>query len=299
MPATITSANFAPLFLPGLRQVFFEEYLSYPQQYSDYLQVGSSKKQKETDYRIAGTGLWKPKNNMEPTTYEDIRPADSIEYIWTVFSQGVQLEREFIDDELYGVASEMTRDLAKTAQATVETEGAKVLNNGFTVNGYDGVPLFSDSHPLRGNAGGTRDNLVALALSDTNLKAALIQGRKQASTEAGIKMVVKFDGLFVTPDLEFLAKTLMQSMQVPGGNFNDSNVIKGSLTVAVLDYLDELYPNRWYLRASKTAKAKLFWRIHPEYNSEKSFDNGVTKFQGYMRFGTGYSDWRGWLGSNP
>jgi phage major head subunit gpT-like protein len=290
---TVQSGNFAKLLEPGLRKVFFETYTEKPEQYGNFMRVKGSRKAKETDYHVAGTGMWPTKESMGPISYEDIAPGDEAVYIHAEYAKGIQVERKLVDDEMYDVIDKMPKSLGRGARATVETIACDVLNNGFTTNGYDGVPLFSDAHPLI--KGGTADNLSDLTLTDEHLKTNIILFRTQPSEE-GLKIQAKPDKLLIPPDLEFTAITILESKQKSGTPNNDINAIRGKLDLIILDYLTSA--TAWFLLDSTLHELTFFWRVKPEFKSEENFDTMVAKYRGYMRFSAGYSNWRGILGSD-
>ena len=289
-----TSANFQELLEPKFREIFFDAYDEIPEQFSDVFQVKTSKKAKEYDFHMAGTGLWDVKNPGQNINEEDMAKGDEVSYVHTAYAKMIQVEREFSDDDMYGVVEKLPRQLGIGGRATVETTAAAILNNAFAVNGYDGVPLFSDSHPLI--KGGVADNLMtASALNDTNLKTGITMMRTNMKTEEGLKMQARAKKLVVSPDLEFTAMTLLQSAGVVGSGNNDTNVLKGRLSPVVLDYLTDT--NAWFLMDPAIAQLIFFWRVKPEFKQSENFDGMVAKYRGYLRFSVGYSDWRGIIGN--
>lgn len=289
-----TSANFQELLEPKFREIFFDAYDEIPEQFSDVFQVKTSKKAKEYDFHMAGTGLWDVKNPGQNINEEDMAKGDEVSYVHTAYAKMIQVEREFADDDMYGVVEKLPRQLGIGGRATVETTAAAILNNAFAVNGYDGVPLFSDSHPLI--KGGVADNLMtASALNDTNLKTGITMMRTNMKTEEGLKMQARAKKLIVSPDLEFTAMTLLQSAGVVGSANNDTNVLKGRLSPVVLDYLTDT--NAWFLMDPAIAQLIFFWRVKPEFKQSENFDGMVAKYRGYLRFSVGYSDWRGIIGN--
>ena len=289
-----TSANFQELLEPKFREIFFDAYDEIPEQFSDVFQVKTSKKAKEYDFHMAGTGLWDVKNPGQNINEEDMAKGDEVSYVHTAYAKMIQVEREFSDDDMYGVVEKLPRQLGIGGRATVETTAAAILNNAFSVNGYDGVPLFSDSHPLI--KGGVADNLMtASALNDTNLKTGITMMRTNMKTEEGLKMQARAKKLVVSPDLEFTAMTLLQSAGVVGSANNDTNVLKGRFSPVVLDYLTDT--NAWFLMDPAIAQLIFFWRVKPEFKQSENFDGMVAKYRGYLRFSVGYSDWRGIIGN--
>lgn len=289
------STNFQELLEPKFRKIFFDAYSEIPEQFSKVFKVGKSNKAKEYDYHVSGTGVWEEKQPSGNIAEDTINHGQEVTYIHKSYAKMISVERELADDDQYSIIEKLPRSLGRGCRVTVEETAIIVLNNGFASNGYDGVPLFSDSHPLL--AGGTASNLMTgAALSDASLKLGLGHMRTQTLTQEGFKMQANAKQLIVHPDNEFVALTLLQSSQTAGGDLNDKNVIKDRLTVEVLDYLDD--PDMWFLRDPRLSETNFFWRVKPEFKSTEVFDNMVAKYRGYCRFSVGYSDWRGWVG-NP
>jgi len=296
MAGGVVSSSQYPLLLePKLRKIFFDTYDEVEEQYSKVFQVKSSTKAQETDYHMAGVGLWEEKESMGPVGYETIESGLTNTYIHKEYAKGIMVERKFIDDEQYDQIEKLPKSIARKGRATVEITAAAVLNNAFTVNGYDGVPLCSDSHPLVKSAA-LGDNLIgAVALSDTGLKSALLLARKTVD-ETGIIISGRPTKLVTAADKEFTALTLLQSTLLPGSANNDKNVIQNRLSPLVMDYLTDA--NKWFLIDDTLAELIFWWRIKPEFNRESDTDTMIKKFLGYLRFSVGYSDWRGVIGSS-
>jgi phage major head subunit gpT-like protein len=219
---------------------------------------------------------------------------DEVSYVHKAYAKMIQVEREFADYDLYGVVEKLPRNLGIGGRATVEITAAAILNTAFATNGYDGVPLFSDSHPLI--KGGTADNLMsASALNDANLKTGITMMRTNMKSEEGLKIQARAKKLVGAPDLEFTMLTLLQSTGVVGSANNDTIVLRGRLQPVVLDYLTDT--NAWFLIDPQLAQLIFFWRVKPEFNKAENFDGMVAKFRGYLRFSCGYSDWRGIIGN--
>lgn len=291
----VSSSNFGELLEPGLRKVFFETYDEVPEQFAQVFKVKDSKKAKEEDFHMAGVGLWEEKESMGPISYETIEPGLSATYIHKEYAKGIQVERKFVDDEQYDQIEKLPKSIARKGRTTVEMTAAAILNNGFSTNGYDGKPLFSDEHPLT-KSSSMGDNLIGnVALDDTGVKAALTQARK-TKDETGFIIVTDPKKLIVPPDLEFTAATIMESTLRSGTDYNDKNVIKGRLSVIVMDYLTD--PDNWFILDDDLAELIFWWRVRPEFNRDKNFDTMIQKYIGYMRFSVGYSDWRGIYGAN-
>lgn len=302
----LQSANYGRLLEPGLRTIFDGSYKEVGEQFSQVFKVQTSNKAIETDLRIGGFGLFEKKDSAGAVQYQDAVSPQALQYIHEEFASGFTVERKLIDDEQYNTIGKMSASLARAARATVETKAAEVLNNAFTVNGFDGVPLISTTHKRLD--GGTMNNLLSTSygasavngvLSDVNLKAALTQARAQVD-DRGILIQCQPKVLVVPPALEYQARTLVGSSNLSAlgtgsGMTNDKNVIQGSLKVVVMDYLNSA--TAWFVMDPTVAEMNFFWRKKLEFKNEEDFSTMQAKYQAYMRFSVGYSDYRGIVGS--
>jgi hypothetical protein len=269
--------------------------------------VQTSNKAIETDLRMGGFGLWEKKDSMGSVQYQEPTDTLPLQYVHEEFASGFVVERKLVDDERYGEINKMSAGLARAARATIETKAAEIFNNAFTVNGFDGQPLISNSHVRLD--GGTMSNRLQTnatlsatadgALSDRNLKAAIIQARKQVD-DRGIKIQVTPKILVVGADLEPIARTILGSMNISAqgngaGITNDKNIMQGQMKVVVLDYLTS--STAWFIIDPAVAQLNFFWRKKLEFNNEKDFNTMAQKYNGYCRFSVGYSDYRGIVGS--
>lgn len=316
----LQSATYGRLLEPGLRKIFMESYNEIGEQYSQVFSVLDSKKAIETDLRVGGFGLWEKKDSAGSVQYQDPTGTQPLQYIHEEFASGFSVERKLVDDEQYNTIGKMSAALARAARATIETKAATILNTGVEggtgvnapVNGFDGKPLISASHVRLD--GGTMSNILGAtdgagaangALSDRNLKAALIQMRRQVD-DRGILIQVQPKILVVPPSLEYIAKTIIgsDSIAISGqgyatgttpDNANPKNVIQGRLKVVVLDYLTS--GTNWFLIDPTVAQLNFFWRKRLEFKNEEDFSTMQARYRGYMRFSVGYSDYRGIFGS--
>ena len=309
--------DFGLLLEPKLRKVFYDTYKEVPEQFSKIYNVKTSKKAKETDYGVGAFRPWTQFGNkmstvgdstlMPQVKYQKIHPGLERTYVHEEFASGFMVERKFVDDEMYDVIEKLPKDLARAGRYKVELDAVTPFNEALkatpTANIYDSQPLFSHVHPLveTKNADGSNitvkgDNLIDGTLSADTLKAALLLGRKQVD-EAGKLIVMSFDTLVVPPALEWLAMELTKTTGKPGTELNDINVLKGSLNVIVWDFLTK--EDACFIMDSKNHQANFFWRVKPDFQSEKDFDSLVKKYNGYMRYSYGFSDWRGFIGIKP
>lgn len=295
--------NFGKLLEPGLRKLFYEAYDEIPEQYSKVFNVKTSKKAKETDYGLGAMPVWNEfgssttavtgTTNMPTVPYVTIDPGLERVYTHKEFAQGFMVERKMVDDEMYGAIEKMPKDLARAGRYKVEMDAAKLFADGFTVNGYDGKPLFSATHPLL--KGGTCSNLVTGELNVDNLKKAIVTLRSGVKDEAGKKVLFKATTLVVPPALEFKAREILNSVLKADTELNNVNSLKGMLDIVVLDFLTS--DTAWFVMDKSRHELNFFHRVKMEFKRDEDFDSLVAKYRGYMRYSLGYSDWRGIVGS--
>lgn len=302
----IQQKDFGRLLEPGLRKIFNDSYKELPEQFSKVFNVQNSNKAIETDLRMGGFGLWEKKDSGGSVKYQDPVNPEPLQYIHEEFASGFTVERKMVDDEQYNQISKMAKSLGRAARATIETKAAQIFNDAFTVNGFDGAPLISASHKRLD--GGTMSNQLEAkdgagaangALSDRNLKAALIQTRRQVN-DNGLLIQVQPKLLVIPPALEYQASTILHSANLSATGTgsaitNDKNVIQGKLQIVVMDYFTS--DKAWFLIDPTVAELNFFWRKRLEFENERDYATHQAKYQGYMRFSCGYSDYRGIFGS--
>lgn len=302
--------DFGLLLEPKLRKVFYDAYNELPEQFSKIYNVKTSTKAKETDYGLGAFRPWKKfgasnttvadGTNMPSVEYQKIHPGLERTYVHEEFASGFSVERKFVDDEQYDVIMKLPKDHARAGRYKVEQDAVSLFNEALkdkaTATIYDGKKLFAHDHPLIETLEVTGDNLVDGALDSTTLEKALLLARKQVD-EAGKLIVMNFDTIVVPPALETKARTLLQSTGVVGSANNDINIFKGKLNIVVWDFLER--DNACFIMDSKAHQANFFWRVKPQFNREKDFDTFVQKYNGYMRYSFGVSDWRGFIGIKP
>jgi phage major head subunit gpT-like protein len=309
----VQQGNYGRLLEPGLRKIFFETYQEKPEQFSQVFKVQASDKAIETDFRMGGFGLFDVKDSMGSVVYQEPTGTKPLQYIHQEFASGYIVERKLIDDEQYNTINKMSQSLARAARATVETQAASVLNNAFSgsYTGFDGKALIATDHVRLD--GGSMSNLLQTAygagaingaLTDQNLKAALVQARAQVD-DRGILIQCQPTVLVVPPALEYTARTLVggTNLSVLGtglvsGGTTDATTAKNTLPplkIVVMDYLTS--STAWFLLDPTIAQLNFFWRKKLEFKNMEDFDTMQAKYRAYMRFSCGWSDYRGIVGS--
>ena len=300
---TALRGQFGDLLAPGFREIFFNKFDRYPEEYSKIFNVGSSKRRYEDESEISGLGAMAEKEEGESIGYDDPIQGYDKRYTHLTYALGFRVSEELWEDDLYGIMNRMPSALAISARQTVETVAWNILNNGFTDSaahrGPDAEPLFGDAttkdHPLTG--GGTEANQATTAadLSVTSLEA-LIQLMEETVDDRGLKLMIKPKLLVVHNNDQWAARELLDSTDKPYTANNEINPLRDvGLKYFVGHYLTDT--DAFFLTAEEHYM-NFIWRRKSRFSNDDDFDSGDAKFKGDMRFSVGYTGWRGICG-NP
>ena len=297
--ATLNRENFADLLWVNYTKLIGEGYKKKDKQYDKIFTVLESERAYERFLHMGTLPPWR--RNNEGNTFNESEKVEGPEVTIYMrrYDNSFTITHEYWMDNKKAAMQGRTeggngpRELGEGLRKVCELESAKIINDGFTVPGYDGVPLFSNAHPLAGS-NETVSNVAPAgsgAMTDANMKAAITAMSKQVD-ETGYLLQVKPDILAVSVDLWFEALTVFHSTQVAGNNWNDKNVLPG-IKIIPMDYFDN---GTWVLKDSSIENLVFYWRERARFGYERTQNTMNYKFYGYARFGVGYVDWRGLYG---
>ena|SRR5215831_6268539 len=283
---------------PGLRKILFNSYAERPREGQKLVNMGTMDRAFIDDANLAafGTLLEKPEGGR--VLYQDPLPGRTKRYVAATWGLGFRITEEMQEDAMYGmVAAKFAQALGRSVRYNFEIVSHSILNNAFNTayNGFEsGVALCSTAHTnLRG---GTQANRPAVDadLSLTSLQAA-IDSFRSWQTEEGFPMMSVPKYLVITPQQYWIAGVLLGATLLPGGNFNDPNLLKDvGLTLIVDDYLTD--PDAWFVLGDEH-DMNYFDRRLPKFSNTDDFDSGDMKFKVTRRNAAGFGDWRGVYGS--
>lgn len=304
MPTTaamMTRANFAELLTPVHKKVFFDSYNEVPMVYKKIFKVEKMNAKTQSYPHLGAFGLWAQNTEGSKFNHDAFAEGEVASFEAKRYDKAYQLTWELVQDDLYNVMKGIgkggsAKGLGRGLRATEETETAGVISGGFDNVGYDGKALFAADHPLI-NSSATCSNLIEGALTDENLKKAMTLMRQQKD-EAGIVISASAKRLVVCPELEFVAKAIVNSILQSGTNNNDVNTIP-NMEVVVWDYLSDSTgaTKPWFIQDPSFDNLLFLRREEPIFGSEKIQDQMDYNMYGYTRFDVGYCDWRGLVGS--
>lgn len=299
------SGNFAELYGPGLRKLFFDKFMGLPTEYDKLFNILSSQRAYEEDLKIAGLGAMPEKAQGASIVYDDFIQGDTkVRYTHKSFALGYRITEEAQEDELYGVFKKINEALARSGHQTREVRAWAVLNNAFTTfttsgtagTGLDGLALCHTAHTLAG--GGTYANrpTVDSDLGIAALQAAITRFEKCVD-ERGLPIVLIPRFIVIPPDQKWLAREILNSSHKPFTADNEINaLVQDDLQYIVSHYLTDA--DAWFLTAAPGEHDLNYYnRRAMTFKEGDDFDTGDAKFRAGFRCSAGFSDWRGVDGS--
>lgn len=296
MPSTMTRSNFGELMTPIHKKIFFDSYNEVPMKYKEIFKTEKMTGKTQSYPHLGAFGLWTTNTEGSDFNQADFGEGNVASFEAKRYDKAYVLTWELMQDDRYNVMKGIgkggsAKGLGRSLRATQETDTASVITNGFTNVGYDGVSLFNAAHPLASSTR-TCSNLITGALTDTTLKAAMTLMRKQVD-EAGIVISAHANQLVVSPENEYIAKAIVNSILQSGTNNNDINTVP-NLKVVVWDYLTG---SEWFIQDTSIDNLLFLEREAPIFDSERIQNKMDYRMFGYTRYDFGYCDWRGLVGS--
>ena len=297
----ISRAQLLKELLPGLNALFGLEYAKYGEEHKEIYETETSERSFEEETKLSGFSAAPVKNEGSAIAYDNGQEAWTARYNHETIAMGFSLTEEAIEDNLYdSLSARYTKALARSMAYTKQVKAAAVLNNGFTAgyNGGDGVPLFSNAHPLV--SGGTNSNVPSTPadLNETSLEAAVIQ-ISLWTDERGLLIAAKPRKLIVPPALQFVATRLLETELRVGTNDNDINALKNNGSVSegytINHFLTDT--NAWFLTTDVPNGMKHFVRTPLQQSMDGDFDTGNVRYKSRERYSFGWSDPLGMYGS--
>jgi len=291
-------ANFAKMLEPGLNTLFGLEYDSYPAEYEAVFESNTSQKAFEEDVLLAGFGNAPTKSEGSAVSYDAASQQWTARYQHETIALAFSITEEAEEDGQYGsIASRYTKALARSMASTKEIKAANILNTATTVNGGDGAPLLSASHPTQN---GNQSNILATAadLSEVSLEAILIQ-IADMKDDRGLRVAAQGTQLVIPTAYTFVAERLLESQLRVGTADNDINAIRNG------GYLPKGYhimrrltdSDQWFVQTDIPDGLKMFQRSPMKKGMEGDFETGNVRYKVRERYSFGATDWRGIFGS--
>ena len=301
----INRASIAKELLPGLNAVFGLEYGEGSDEHAPLYEVENSDRAFEEEVLFTGFGTAPVKGEGAAVSYDDAQESFTSRYTHETIALGFAVTEEAMEDNLYDTFAKLrAKGLARAMANTKQVKAADVFNNGFNSSfaGGDGQAFFSSAHPTIGD--GTQSNLLAASdLSEAALETALISVSK-TKDDRGILIGAQAESLHIPSDLAFTADQILNSplsttIANSATNVNDINSIRNQGLVPNGFFVNRRFTdtNGYFIKTDVPNGAKMFVRSPLQTKMEPDFDTGNLRFKARERYAFGFSDWRGFFGS--
>jgi hypothetical protein len=295
----ITRSVHPKTLLPGVKDFFGTKYKEYPALWSKMFEVESSVRAFEDFVQEDGFGLAGIKSEGQSVAYDTTSEGYTVRITPINYALGFIVTEEEVDDNLYGdKAFNRAGALARSMRVTKEIVHANVLNRSQSASylGGDGKELVATDHPTL--AGTQSNELTAADLTEATLEDAMVRIMNMKDGR-GLNIMAKGVKLIVSPSEAFNAYRILNATGQPNTtSLNNPNAIREmgwTPEVVVNPYLDDT--DQWFLTTDVDNGLKHIKRKALRFAEDGDFDTGNLKHKAQDRYGTGWGDWRGIVGS--
>lgn len=302
--STQLRANFADFFgttkLPELEAIIRAKTESYP----SMIPILFNEDTMSTDIAQTTTmsGLQNPvlKPEGQPVQFQTMKPGFDKTYNALTYATGYRISKEMVDDGKFSYIQRATESFAKGMFELKEIKAADVFNDGFTVNGYDGVPLFSASHPLE-NGNGALGSNIATAPAALSLTSFRDLRNIMQSTVNENGQLVKYNAQFllVPQLLQDDAFEIVKSAYDPNNANNAVNSVYDTVQLIPGGYWNYLDSDTAFFLVSPKNEHNLMFMTRQGMQTDSDYDKHAFAYEviASCRFDQGYSGWRGVYGN--
>lgn len=298
--AVISTGNHPKLLWPGVYALFGNTYSQYDKEYTDLFDVKSSSQAYEEMVETTSFGLVPVKNEGGSSTYDTHLQGAISRFFHVAYSLGYIVTHEELADDLYPqVSAQRATSLAFSANQTQENVGAQVYNRAFSSSfvGADGVALLSASHPDATAA--TQSNILPVSadFNEASLEDLTIQ-IMNAKNSRGLRISLKPTSLIGPVNLIYDFERVLKSTLQNDSTLNAVNALRttGAVPSAKVNhYFTDT--DAWFLRTNAPNGMIWFNREAISFKKDSDFDTDNAKAKCYMRFSTGWADWRALFGT--
>jgi len=221
----INTASIYPLLRPGVKAVI-GNYDTYPDQWKSVFTTHTSDKKMEFEAEFKSLGMAQVKAEGTSVAQDTMSVRYQTTYLHTTYGLSFSITEEAMRDDLYKTEfPQHLIALRNSLRAAKSQAAANVFNLGATTQlTSDGVPFFSNLHPL--DNGTDVSNLSNVALSEVGIQNAII-GIQQFKQLSGILTNTMPKKLLVGPANQFAASIILGSQYRTSVNSAGNNAYAG------------------------------------------------------------------------
>lgn len=285
--------------LANIREVNFNNYKDWPEQFSKYFSVEGTNRSFENYTGVSGLGLMTEVDEAEDIDSD--QPIQLYDKKLTPVKYGLAVEhtREAMDDDEHGIVVKQGALLSRAARQTEEILAAAIADGSHdTYTSADGSYIHVATHPLGG--GGTGSNLLSAAtdLSITGIEG-MINLLEATTDDRGLQIQAIGKKLVVNKTDQFALETYLNSPDDPTTADRSTNPIGGyPLGGEVWYYLTDT--DKWYMWSDVAMDVPgwIFLRRQPfDLGHDVNERNQTAVTVATTRFTLGVVEWRGTVAS--
>lgn len=313
MASPMTIAQFSNLIDPAVQKHVLEAYSEEAPKLENVFKVESQDVYNDKEMTYAGLAMIGSVNEGQTIPEDSFIEQYATTYTPTKYSGLVAISYETKLFERMDLVSKVPREAGKAAAWKEEQIAADVLNHAFgAYTSYgDGDSLCDPSHN-RADGGTAQSNAstTGIPFSEANLETAMI-AMEESLSDRGNVLGIFADKLIVPLALRKEALIVTKSDLRSGTANNDMNVYNASMnkitggtipTIIIWKRIGAFaggLDTQWFLQDSRNHQLKFKWadKISVEKDDSVGFKNDVMYWKVRFMASTGWSDWRGFWGS--
>lgn len=201
------------------------------------------------------------------------------------FEATIAVKRNHIKDDQLGIYGVQALGAGQSAALWPDEMVFELLDDAFTVKGYDALPFISDKHKMGDRTFSNMGTAPLSVESQAAAKASLGAARtsmKKLKDRHGRPLNLRPDLLVVPPALEDTAKALVTTDRLEDGK---PNLYKGAAEILVVQHLTS--DSRWFLLDTTQPLKPLIYqdREKPDFVSQTSMDSDDVFMRAEYKYG--------------
>lgn len=302
------ASDFPELQDTPLRKIWFLAVDETPAEYRSWVNIFQSRRAFEDDLRMAEFGPVPEHTEGNVPLFEDALEENTRRYTPKEFVLGYSMTQTMREDELHGIAVQMTRGLRRSVRHGFETEAYKILNNSTTASeardkGFDASALLSTAHTNAAAGYGTQANKPT---TDATLSQTVVENAVKAfhgwTGEKGLPAMATPRMAIVHGDDQFkAAKLFRNAMRYDTANNEDNWLRRGPDENGISKFIASRYftsSNQWFILGDKSEHdLNMLIRVQPQFETWVDPATGSFQAKARYRIVSGFSHWFGVYGS--
>jgi len=295
--------NFAAVIATGLDDVM-KRSMDRPREGMQFFRKKPMKKATNRFQSHYGLGTVSQNRDSEALPYDETGLGFKWDLTVNTFRGAIKIEKELVEDELYGTISDMQAELVESEALSRELVLADVFDRALGASGApflceDGMYLIDSARPNAFKRAGTWSNLEAPgAITPTSIFNTQLNFGAQLD-ERGQKAPMKMSGMVIRRDEEKTVWEIVQSDKRPNDAQNARNFQYGRFEYTVYNMLSTA--TAFYVAADggfQSAKNELYFgdRVAPQLETWDTDGGDVHHQRIRTRFGVGCGRPQMWRG---